>query len=136
MITLEKAKKALLASERKAEELKIQVSTVIVDEHGTPIAMSRMEDAYVISPEFAQAKALTAATLKMPSGALHQYAIGENPLFGLNSLFGGKLTTIAGGLPVMEKEIKVVIGAVGVGGSADPKQDEMCAKEAVKELEA
>ncbi len=135
MITLDLAKKALAAAEKKAEELKIQVSTVVVDEHGVPIAMSRMEDAFVISPDFALAKAFTAATLKMPSGALSGYAVEGKPYYGINTLFGGKITTIAGGVPVKEKEIDVVIGAVGVGGSPDPSQDELCAKEAVKVLE-
>ena len=35
MITLDQAKKALAASERKADELKIKVSTVVVDERNS-----------------------------------------------------------------------------------------------------
>lgn len=134
MITLDQAKKALVASEKKAEELNIKVSTIIVDEHGVPVAMSRMEDAFVVSPDFAQTKAYTAATLKMPSAGLLGYAAENKPYFGVNTLFGGKLTAIAGGVPVtMHGKI---VGAVGVGGSADPSQDEMCATAAVKVLEA
>lgn len=134
MITLEKAKKALEASERKAEELKIEVSTVIVDGHGALVAMSRMDNALVISPDFAQAKAFTAATLKMPTSGLLAYEAENKPYFGLNTLFSGKLTGIAGGIPVQRQG--GVIGAVGVGGSADPSQDALCAKEAVAILEA
>jgi len=133
MITLEKAKKALEASEKKALELGIKVSTVIVDEHGSIIAMSRMDGAFVISPDFAKAKAFTAATLKMPTGGLLEYEAENKPYFGLNTLFGGKLTGIAGGVPA--KKAGAIIGAAGVGGSADPSQDALCAQEAVVVLE-
>jgi uncharacterized protein GlcG (DUF336 family) len=134
MITLEKAKQALEASEKKAQELGVKVSTVVVDEHGSLIAATRMEDAFYISPKFALAKAFTAASLKMPSDALHPYTAENKPYFGLNTLFGGELTPIAGGIPVTSNGR--VIGAVGVGGSADTSQDIQCAQEAVKVLEA
>jgi len=134
MITLEKAKKALTASEKKAGELGVQVSTVVVDEHGTIIASSKMDEAFYVSPKFALTKAFTAANLKMPSEGLLPYAAENKPYFGVNTLFGGKLTAIAGGIPV--KMHGKVVGAVGVGGSADTSQDAQCAQEAVKELEA
>lgn len=133
MITLKKAREAIEASEKKATELGVAVTTVVVDEHGTLISASRMDNALVISPKFATAKAYTSATVGFPTDALEPFAAQDKPYFGINTLFGGELTTIAGGLPVMADSKR--IGAVGVGGSADTQQDLMCAKEAVKVLE-
>lgn len=133
MITLEKAKKALEAAEKKAQELKVAVSVAIVDDHGVLIAGSKMDEAFYISPKFALEKAFTSANLMMPTETLLAYAADNKPYFGVNTLFGGQLTAIAGGLPV--KIEGKVVGAVGVGGSADTSQDVKCAEVAVKMLE-
>jgi len=133
MITLEKAKRALEASENKARELGITVSTVIVDDHGDIIALSKMDSALIISPKFAISKAYTAANLGFATGDLSQYASEGKPYFGINTLFGGELDLLAGGVPV--KMHDKVIGGVGVGGSQDTNQDVECAKAAVAVLE-
>ncbi len=133
MISLEKAKKALEASEAKAKELGITVSTIISDEHGTMIAMSRMDGAFTVSPDFARAKAFTSATLGFPTANLSEFAGEGKPYFGLSNLAGGEFTTIAGGVPI--KMHDKVVGAVGVGGSSDTNQDAECAKKAASIFE-
>ncbi len=134
MITLAKAKKALEAAEKKARELGVAITTVIVDDHGSMICVSRMDGAIPISPRFAYEKAFTSASLGMPSESLAAYAKEGKPYFGITDILGGELTTIAGGLPV--KINGKLVGGVGVGGSYDVKQDAECAQEAVKVLES
>lgn len=130
MLTLELAKKMIAAAETKARELNIKVTVAIVDEHGILVAMHRMDGAFFISPKFATSKAHTAALLGLPSGALADYAGEGKPYFGINTGFGGELLPIAGGLPVKQGER--VVGAIGVGGSLDVKQDVECAQEGLK----
>lgn len=134
MITLEKAKKALEAAEKKAKELNVSVCIIIVDEHGSIIAAGRMDNAIPISPKFAYAKAFTSASLGIENHKLEAYEEQGKPYFGLNAIFGGELTSIAGGVPVMMNG--KLVGGIGVGGSMDVGQDAQCATEARKVLEA
>lgn len=128
-----KTKKALEAAEAKAKELGIAVSVAVVDEYGDLVAFSRMEGAIKISPKFAIAKAYTAGTIGMATADMAPYAAPGKPYFGLDALFGGELTTIAGGLPI--KCGDKLAGGVGVGGSADVSQDAEVAKAALSVLE-
>lgn len=132
MITQSQAKKAIEASEAKAREMGIAVTTVVVDASGLVIASSRMDGALPISPRFAYAKAYTASVLHMPSGVLEDFALPGKPYYGVNAMFGGEFTTIPGGVPVTIHER--FVGGVGVGGG-DPKQDLTCAEEAKKAIE-
>lgn len=134
MITLSKAKKAIEASENKARELGVEISTTIVDHYGVVIAFSRMDDAIKISPKFSYAKAYTSGTLGMNTADMAIYATEGKPYYDMNSLFGGELTTIAGGL-VVKKGDKIV-GGIGVGGSQDVNQDVACALEALKVIDS
>ncbi len=132
MITLQNAKKAIAVAQQKARELGITVSVAIVDGHGTPVAIERMDNALTVSPEFALTKAYTSATLGMATDDIEPFAEQGKPYFGINTLASGKFTTIAGGLPIAYDGI--VVGGVGVGGSQDVSQDKICARAAQESI--
>jgi uncharacterized protein GlcG (DUF336 family) len=117
--------RAIEAAENKAVELGVSVSVAVVDEYGVLVAFSRMDGAIKISPRFAQEKAYTSGTLGMKTEDMAPYAVEGKPYYGMTSMLGGQLTTIAGGAPIV-KDGKL-IGGIGVGGSTDTNQDAMCA---------
>lgn len=124
-----KIKKAIEAAEEKARDLKQAISVAIVDEHGDLLAFSRMPEALKISPKFAITKAYTSGTLGFPTKDLGGYACEGKPYFGITTILAGKLTTIAGGVPVKISE--KLVGGIGVGGSLDVTMDEEIAKAAL-----
>lgn len=123
------ASKAVEEAIKKAEELGIAVSVAVVDQYGDLVAFGRMKGAIKISPKFAVAKAYTAGTIGMGTQDMAGYVAEGKPYFGLNTLFGGELTTIAGGVPIKRGE--ELIGGIGVGGSSDVSQDLDCAQAAL-----
>lgn len=129
MLNLQKSLELIAKAEHKAQEFGINVSIVVVDTHGSIISLNRMDGAIPISPRFAYAKAFTSASLGVPSQNLAEYAKEGNPYFGVNTIFGGELTPIAGGLPIIEDG--KLVGGIGVGGSMDVSQDVLCAEAAL-----
>src|SRR5690606_41041063 len=129
MLNLQKSLELIAKAEHKAQELGIKVSIVVVDTHGSIISLNRMDGAIPISPRFAYAKAYTSASLGIPSQNLAEYAKEGNPYFGVNTIFGGELTPIAGGLPIIEDG--KLVGGIGIGGSMDVSQDQLCAEAAL-----
>lgn len=128
MLTLERARKMLVAAESEAVKLGITVTVVVVDESGHLIAAGRMDGALPVSPRFAAAKAYTAATVGLPTADIAKYTGPGQPYYGFSDL-DPRFTGMAGGLPV--KEEGRVVGGIGVGGSYDTAQDTAVAQAAL-----
>lgn len=132
MMTLETALKAVNAAKAKADELGVKVTIVVVDSSGEIVVLHRMDGALTVSPTFATAKAFTSGTIGLPTAGMAEYAEPGKPYYGVNSLCGGKMTTIAGGQALKMGE--QLIGGIGVGGSYDTTQDDEIAKAGMNAL--
>jgi uncharacterized protein GlcG (DUF336 family) len=110
----------------QAQELGIQVSVAIVDQHGNLVAFRRMEGAILASIKFSQGKALASATIPMPTADIA--AMNANtPGLPFGNVPGFVL--LKGGLPIFS-ESGQAMGAIGVAGGSG-EQDELCAKAAL-----
>lgn len=126
MLTLDSAHKAAHAAIESAKQQGIAISVSVVDGNGIPVIGIKMDGALPVSPDFAFTKAYTAATLRLPTASIAEYAVAGKPYYGTTSLLEGKFTVIAGGFPIEENG--AVIGGIGVGGSHDVNQDVTCAQ--------
>ena len=105
----------LQAARAHALAIGVPQNIVIVDAGGHMLACCRMQGAKFLSIETATAKAVTAASIRAPSG-------NTPPDFGMMLMVTtqGKFTNLKGGLPVIIDE--QLAGAIGVG-SGSPEQD-------------
>ncbi len=110
----------------KAKALDVKVSLAVVDAFGQLVQLDRMDGAALMTPDIAEAKAVTAANFKRPTGALAQ--LPEATRQTIASIVAFKLVPLAGGVPIFEDgELK---GAIGVSG-ATAEQDEEVARHAI-----
>ena len=112
VLTLEIARKMVMAAEAEAERKHVRGVIAIVDDGGWPILIERMDNsAFTASVELAPAKARTAALFKKPSEALED-AINHGRIAAVTAR---DFIEMQGGLPI------VVDGQVigGIGASFD-----------------
>jgi glc operon protein GlcG len=129
-ITLEMAKKVMVAAEAEAEKNKWPVVITILDSGGNIVMLHRYEDAQLASLPLAEGKARTALMFKRPSKALED-AIAAGGA-GLRFAALPNITPLAGGnLIVVDGKI---VGAIGVSGvtSAQHAQIVQAGLDAVK----
>lgn len=119
VLTLGGAKAVLAASEAKAAAMGLKVTIVVVDPAGVPIVSARMDDASLIGPDIALAKARTAAGFKRSTKAMQQ-SLNEPGGLRLLTL---PATLVDGAVPVMAGN--AVVGAVGVSGATSTQDGEI-----------
>lgn len=120
-ITLEQAKKAMVAAEAEAKKNNWPVVISIVDGGGHLVMLQRLE-AQTGSIEIATGKATTSAALRRPTKAIEDsLAPGGS---ALRILSVRSVTALQGGVPIVVDG--KIIGAIGVSG-VTAAQDEVVA---------
>jgi len=130
-LTLEDARRAIAAAERKAIELKIPYNIAVVDAGGGLVAQVRMDGAWLGSVDIAIDKAWTARAFDMPTDALAKMTQPGQQGFGLNTTNHCRAVIFGGGIPITANG--TVIGAVGASGGS-VEQDISVARAAVAGL--
>ena len=112
---------ALIGAARAAAQgIAVPMCIAVTDEAGNLIAFERMDGAKIPSVQIAIDKAFTAAGIRKGTDVLGEASQPGKPVFGISSTLGGRMTTIAGGLPVIVEG--ATIGAIGIS-SGSPDQD-------------
>lgn len=122
-LTLEGAKAALAAAEKRAVEIGVPMNIAVVDDGGHLLAFSRQDGAKLSSAPIAINKAVSSAIRRAPSGP--SMVNGEPDMrisFALAIGSHAQQTPLRGGLPIMVDG--VCVGAIGVSnGTEDQDTD-------------
>lgn len=127
-LTHDAAMQMLAAAIAKAKEIDVPQNITIVDDGGNLQAFVRMDGAKFLSIETSRAKALTAASHRVPTGRIDpamemKFAVAT----------GGKMVNLPGGLPIIVEG--QCIGGIGVG-SGTGAQDQEVARAALSAIGA
>jgi uncharacterized protein GlcG (DUF336 family) len=122
-VAVDKAIQMVQAAHKRAAELDIAVTAVIVDESGRLLALGRMDRARPITADIASNRAYTAASFQQPTEQLTASA-GQAWFQSLVISSNGRITPGGGALPVMEGER--IVGAVAVAGGTEDQDTRCC----------
>jgi len=102
----------------KAKMMGIKAVIAVSDAGGNVISVQSMDDAYIASYDIAVNKAFTVVSLKMPTKDLKTLAAPGGELYGIQFTNDGKIVIFGGGVPLTDKEGKI-IGGLGVSGGTE-----------------
>lgn len=131
-LTVKRLEKCLRQGKLKAQDLGVEAAIVVVDEAGHLAAALRMDNALWVTPEIAQAKAVTASAFRATTAELEE-RWKARPLFAASivGLGPGRFLVGKGGVPIIVDGR--VIGAVGVSGGIPADLDHQIAEAAVED---
>ena len=112
----------------RTEACKMGVKAVVAvsNSGGNPVSVQCMNDSYLASYDVAFNKAYTVVALKMSTIDLKPLAQPGQSLYGIQFTNNGKIVIFGGGVPLYNKEGKI-IGGLGVSGGSE-EQDTLLAK--------
>ena len=131
-ISLARATKAIEAGKADAAELGIPFTITIVDAGAHLLAVTRMDGAALVSVDASHAKARTSVLFAQPTKGLAAAVQPGAPLYGIAAGSRDLMAFIAGGIPVIDTDGRLV-GAIGVAGGA-PDNDHQVAEAVVSAL--
>jgi uncharacterized protein GlcG (DUF336 family) len=134
MLTLEGAKIAIAASERKAREIGVDMNIAIVDASTHLLHFPRMPNVKTTSISIAMDKAFTAASHRVGTHTYKEAVWPGGVAYGLGNSNGGRFTTFGGGLPIFDTK-KEVIGGIGAS-TGTPAQDQQVVQAGADALNA
>lgn len=130
-VSLEDARRVILAAEEKARDIGQPMNIAVVDSGGNLTAFEHMDGAWLGSVDIAINKAFTSRMFNLPTKAIGEKAQPGEPFYGIHVSNQGRVMIFDGGVPL--KHDGQVIGAVGVSGG-DNKQDQEVAEAAASAI--
>jgi uncharacterized protein GlcG (DUF336 family) len=127
-LDIEEAHRLIEGARTKAREIGMPMCIAVTDESGNLIAFERMDGAKITSINLAIDKSFTATGIQKGTDALGVVSQPGMPAHGISSTLGGRMVTVAGGLPVFSDG--QVVGGIGVS-SGSPAQDHEVAQAGV-----
>jgi glc operon protein GlcG len=131
-IPLQKAQELIVAAHQHAVTLGVPVTVAVLDEGGHLVALGRMDGAFALSPQIAEAKALGAAVWYRDGASLRDLREARPAFFEAVGRLT-RLPLIPGLGSVVLREGGRVLGAVGVSGGSS-EQDLECALAGIRAI--
>lgn len=119
-LDIEDAKTLIAAARIKAEQIGVPMCIAVTDESGNLIAFERMDGGKITSINLAIDKSFTATGIQKGTDVLGEVSQPGMPAHGISSTLGGRMVSVAGGLPILSDG--AVVGGIGVS-SGSPAQD-------------
>jgi len=133
ILTMEMAVKAALAAVKQCEQDGFKVSVAIVDSAGLIKTQLRADGAGPHTLDSSRRKAYTSSSLRGPTQQYAELLVKSPDLHSLAHI-NDSILLLGGGFPI--KLNGEFVGGIGVGGAPGIKFDEVCAREALKALQA
>ena len=117
MVTLSDARKVIAAAEKKAAEIGQPMNIAVADAGGNLVSHVRMDGAWIGSIDISIKKAFTSRAFDIATKDLATHSQSGGQFFGIHASNNGRIMIFAGGIPLKNKDGKVV-GAIGVSGGS------------------
>ncbi len=109
----------------EASKMGVNAVVAVTNSGANPVSVQCMNDSYIASYDIALNKAFTVVSLKMPTSTLKPLAQPGGSLYGIQFTNNNRIVIFGGGVPLYNKEGKI-IGGLGVSGGSE-EQDTLLA---------